>query len=416
MRSKLPTAAIRKTIGTPFAASSDLRWVATGLENDRIRVTDLTSGQIAWEANTGVTINSLAIDPAGTTLAAGIHQADAFIQLFHLATGQEIGRLPARAGYVICMQFAPDGRTLLAAGSDQTITYWDVSRRQILATLRGHSLEVWRAALLADGKTVVSGSGDGDILVWNLESDGRHDFRTTLAVAPRACWRFAPGSDAILTCELNGGVTRWTGRGFEERQTLLNVGTGLASVVLSDDCGTVAASFTNGNIRIWNLNDGALRREFKSGSNAAVVWGFAGDSNRLLVVNEPDQSLHEWDLSTGAEQTPGADLAGWRVHGAFPGEARQRSTGREVKRRFDSVPRAQRLPEVVSRLFAGVFSADHRCFARSLQLSVVEVQDAGTGQVLGQVRGFLQGVHSLAFSPDSRRLAAGSDAREAVKL
>jgi len=416
VRSKLPTSPMRKTIGTPFAASRDLHWVATGLESDRIRVTDLTSGRVAWETSVGVPINALSIDPTGTMLAAGLQQTDALIQLYQLAAGQEIGRLLVPAGYVICMQFAPDGQTLLAAGSDQTITHWDVSRRQLLATMRGHSMEVWRLALLADGNRVVSGSGDGDILVWNLRTSGTHDFRATLPVASRACWRFTPGSDAILTCELDGGVTRWVGGDFGERQTLLNVGDGPVSVVLSEDCGTVVASFTNGSIRVFDLKNGALRREFKSGSNAAVIWGFADSSNRLLVVNEPDQSLHEWDLRTGTERNARPNLADWRVHDAFPGEARQLDAGRAVRSRFGSAAGTQRLAEEANRVFGGVFSSDDRYFAWSLPMGVVEMEDAGTGQLLGRIRGFLQGVHSLAFSLDNRRLAAGSDDRQAVKL
>jgi len=416
VRSKLATVPIRRTIGTPFAASPDLRWVATALQNYRIRVTDLTSGRVAWETDIGVTTDSLCIDPTGSILAADVRQLDPFIQLYQLTTGQEIGRLPVRAGYVICMEFTSDGQTLVAAGSDQTITHWDVRNRQPLATLRGHSLEVWRVALLADGKTVVSGSGDGDILVWNLQSAGRHDFRVTLPVAPRACWRFAPGSDAILTCELDGGVTRWVGRDFEERQTLLNVGTGLASVELSEDCSTVAASFTNGTIRVWDLKDGRLRREFKASSNAAALWGFADNPGRLLVVNERDQSLHQWDLATGGEFELQPDLAAWRVHGSFPRDAWQRSLGGTIQGWLGRLPETQRLPAVVSRLFAGVFSPDDHCFARELGQGVVELQDGGTGQLLGQFRGFLHGVHSLAFSADSRRLAAGSDDRQAVKI
>ena len=49
-------------------------------------------------------------------------------------------------------------------------------------------------------------------------------------------------------------------------------------------------------------------------------------------------------------------------------------------------------------------------------MGTVEITDGATGHPLGQLRGFLQGVHSVAFSPDSRRLAAGSDDRQAVKL
>ena len=79
-------------------------------------------------------------------------------------------------------------------------------------------------------------------------------------------------------------------------------------------------------------------------------------------------------------------------------------------------PKAERLPEVVSRLFVGAFSPNDRFFARALPMGMVEIQDVGAGQLLGRVRGFLHGVHSVAFSPDSRRLAAGSDDLQAVKL
>jgi WD40 repeat protein len=87
-----------------------------------------------------------------------------------------------------------------------------------------------------------------------------------------------------------------------------------------------------------------------------------------------------------------------------------------VLRRFDSSPETQRLPKAISRLFVGAFSPDGRYFARTGPMGTVELEDGRTGQSLGKLRGVLQGVHSIAFSPDSRRLAAGSDDREAVKL
>ena len=294
IQSKLATTPVRTTIGAPFAASRDLRWVATGLPNERIRITDLASRRVAWDLPVGGLINAVAIDPAGTILAVGLHQTDPVIQLYDLHTGQELGSLPVSAGYIIHRLFGADGRTLLAAGSDQTITHWDVSSREPLATLRGHTLEVWRLALLADGKTVVSGSGDGEVLVWNLPDARAQDFRVTLPVAPRACWRFAPQSDAILTCQLDGEVTRWAGREFDERQTLLNLGGGLFSAALSEDCTAIAASFTNGNIRVWDLKRKSLRHEIKTRGNQLAIWGFANNSKCLLVVNEQDRSLHEW--------------------------------------------------------------------------------------------------------------------------
>jgi len=42
--------------------------------------------------------------------------------------------------------------------------------------------------------------------------------------------------------------------------------------------------------------------------------------------------------------------------------------------------------------------------------------DVATLQPVATLKGFVLGAHSVAFSPDGRRLAAGSNGREAVKL
>jgi WD40 repeat protein len=41
---------------------------------------------------------------------------------------------------------------------------------------------------------------------------------------------------------------------------------------------------------------------------------------------------------------------------------------------------------------------------------------AGSIKEAETLRGFLQGAHSVAFSPDARRLAVGGDGREAIKI
>ena len=47
---------------------------------------------------------------------------------------------------------------------------------------------------------------------------------------------------------------------------------------------------------------------------------------------------------------------------------------------------------------------------------MVWLWDVATLQPVATLKGFLLGAHSVAFSPDGRRLAAGSNGQEAVKL
>jgi WD40 repeat protein len=47
---------------------------------------------------------------------------------------------------------------------------------------------------------------------------------------------------------------------------------------------------------------------------------------------------------------------------------------------------------------------------------LVQLWDMATWQPVETLKGFLLGAHSVAFSPDGTRLAAGSNGQEAVKL
>ena len=52
-----------------------------------------------------------------------------------------------------------------------TVKVWDAEKGgDPLLTLRGHEDIVWSVALSADGKRIVSGSGDKTIKVWDTQS------------------------------------------------------------------------------------------------------------------------------------------------------------------------------------------------------------------------------------------------------
>lgn len=48
-------------------------------------------------------------------------------------------------------------------------------------------------------------------------------------------------------------------------------------------------------------------------------------------------------------------------------------------------------------------------------LGVGQLWDTATAQMRATLQGFLQGTHSVAFSPDGQRLAIGSNGNEAIK-
>ena len=62
----------------------------------------------------------------------------------------------------------PDGRRVVSGSSDKTLKVWDVATGKCLATLEGHSENVWSVSVFPDGRRLVSASTDKKLKLWGL--------------------------------------------------------------------------------------------------------------------------------------------------------------------------------------------------------------------------------------------------------
>jgi WD40 repeat protein len=78
--------------------------------------------------------------------------------------------LTGHDGGVIDAAFSLDGQTLVSGSSDETVRLWDLSGRSAPIVLSGHEETVFAVAFSPDGQTVVSGSWDDTIRIWVAHS------------------------------------------------------------------------------------------------------------------------------------------------------------------------------------------------------------------------------------------------------
>jgi WD40 repeat protein/serine/threonine protein kinase len=444
----------RAPLGGCLAVTRDLGLAVEALGGGRIRVMDLASGQERWTAQAADEhVTALTFSPDGRKVASGAGYVESSVRLWDAADGRELARLEGHRTYVRSLVFWPDGETMASASGDQTIHLWDVSdlgaplpvaaplssaesrpeepprhhsthprvtELKPRDTLRGHRLEVWSLALSPDRSTLVSGSKDGSVLVWDTSTVRRKQAYVTMPVTVRA-WSFLPVGPAILALDDQGCVARWQGVDFQQSEVLLKLETKPLVARFSADGRFLATGSPKGGMQVWDLERCSRLPEVASTEGWESPVAFIGPSNHLVTKHGRDGGFREWDVMAGR------GVRSWRLLSApeFPwmcasspdaewfvaldragtGHLRHLATGRETQ-----------LVPLLKQASGSAFSPDGRLLAVVSILGTGQLWDTRTARTTATLQGFLQGTHSAAFSPGGRRLAIGSDGDEAIKL
>jgi len=71
---------------------------------------------------------------------------------------------------VWAVSFPPDGASLLSGSGDSTLKLWDAASGALIRTFTGHTDAVKSVAFSPDGQKVVSGGNDTSVRVWAARS------------------------------------------------------------------------------------------------------------------------------------------------------------------------------------------------------------------------------------------------------
>jgi WD40 repeat protein len=435
-----------------------------------------------WEIATGKEIRKFVVAselnrPVGAlafshdgTLLAGASWGDGRLRLFEVATGKELKVFPKIGEDIQGIAFAPDGKTVAAAGDNIHLYDLDTGKERFQLERRARGL-----AFNRDG-SVLTGAVSGAIYRWDVAggwqltpgaaldspvqqilvaADGRSLF-TTDQDGGLHVWDTAGGKlprrvygkiERGVVASPDGRFLAWASRegGGGSRLWLYDVAGQRVidrfGVWAIDDC--VAAFLPDGKalvtlshaeepavVRLWDVESGKKLRSFAVEPNALLLAGLPIFTSRRTALSPDGKTLAigiEWEtaLQPGRLRTehPGVPVRLWDVATGKPGlELKEpvdvatvpdeAGLGHNLTDLGGLVHVNRKMRSADGRAFSpdGRFLADwaENPFGRS-RMDHVYVWDAATGRAVATLAaGPRPGAANAAFAPDGRTLATAS--------
>lgn len=313
------------------------------------------------------------VKDAGRVTGVRYALAAVFLLPQAIFSGRWVGRTMTLRGHerpATCAAFSPDGKTIVSGSADDSIRLWDAATGQMFRTLRGGGKGVTSLAIREDGQHLVAGHWNGTLKVWDLPT-GRelrtlrgHSENVTAVAYSRDGKRLASGSG-------DDTLRIWNEEAGKELRSLDHGNEyDITAVAFSPDGKRIASGDGENTIIIWDAERGEELLTLSGHTGAIACIAFSPDGKRLVSASG-DRSLKVWDAENGRE------LMTLQGHQDDVATVAFRPDGR--------------------RLASG--SAD----------GTVRLWDAQTGRELAELRspGGSE-VSAVAFSPDGRRLVAAA--------
>ncbi len=230
--------------------------------------------------------------PDGQRLATG--SGDGVVHLWDVASGKETARLRGtsfRELKVRSVVFHPEGKKLAAAYDDGIVRVWDLEEgRSEPVQLRG-----WTAAWSFDGRLLATGLRSGAVQVWDMES-GSEAFALSGAHQDRVSALAWNARDLLASGSWDGTIWIWNGRDGSLIRPLVGHEQRVNDIAWSGDGTLLASASSDDTVRVWNVETGEQVRRFDGHQDSvlAVAWSADGET---LVSGSKDQTVRIWRLS-----------------------------------------------------------------------------------------------------------------------
>ena len=160
---------------------------------------------------------------------------------------------------------------MISGSSDRTIRHWNIDTDVAMPSHTGHKESVALLSISTDGRRVVSGTRDGELLLWDVIPGDRLD-------GPAALEQGTPAAGIMGSLS---GHTHW-----------------VETLRITGDGGRVVTGSRDRTVRVWDVQRQTTLHLLKGHLSEVFLVDISADGRRCVSISR-DRTLRVWDLQTG---------------------------------------------------------------------------------------------------------------------
>ena len=208
------------------------------------------------------------------------------------------GRLPTKprvlegeGGEVNSVSVSADGSRAVSGSEDGVVRVWDLETGACTAELEGHRDIVLSVSVSPNGANVVSADAFGTVLVWELDRNVYYELKShddwvrSVSVSADGSRAVSGGDDGVVRVwDLETGACTAELKGY-----------GVLGVSVSADGSRAVSGSEDGVVRVWDLETGACTAELEGHTGPVRAVSMTPNGSRVVSGSE-DGEVRIWDL------------------------------------------------------------------------------------------------------------------------
>ena len=229
------------------------------------------------------------------------------VKIINTIDSKTIQEYKGHEGDVNTAKYNSDESRIVSASDDNTAIIWDVNTGEKIKTLKSrrlfwiyfkkaHTAEINDAIFSPDGKTIITAGNDNLIIYWNAE-DGKIIHKVEAHKDRINSLEFSPDSTLIVSTSNDNTMKTWNAE-TGELVNSYSFSSNIKHATYNSDGSILAAGDSDGFISLFDTKTNLKINKIKAHKLAVNHLSFSPDDSRIVSASF-DQTAKIWDVASG---------------------------------------------------------------------------------------------------------------------